>query len=323
MVRKRKAEVACRFYVKYGSCNDPHCLMEHQDKEPRREYHGWHVSWGQKGEGLQKVEFEATEPHVYRFVQESSSVNSSSDENLRTPVQQSRVEELQELEGADEFDVADWTRVLPALPKIFLKRPQELCDLPIVYTLGEDPWDRSVAAKEFITGLADDVFVSHEYRSYFTKLSNQLILECSNAESCASGTSAIYNRMMTVLSNICITTVQAEAPSRFLKKMLVSKSPEDYASKSPEDYASIDGTESLTSGWSFANCGLNPEQEAAAIACLTRVCTLVCGPHDTGKTTLLREVARQLIKHTRPNFTGNFSQIGANGQSNRAVDNIA
>ena len=222
MVRKRKAEVACRFYAKYGSCNDPHCALEHQDKEPRREYHGWHGSWGQKGEGLQKVEFEATEPHVYRFVQESSSVNSSSDENLqvtmRTPVQQSRVEELQELEGADEFDVADWTRVLPALPKNFLKRPQELCDLPIVYTLGEDPWDRSVAAKEFITGLADDVFVSHEYRSYFTKLSNQLILECSNAESCASGTSAIYNRMMTVLSNICITTVQAAAPSRFLKK---------------------------------------------------------------------------------------------------------
>jgi hypothetical protein len=120
MVRKRKAEVACRFYAKYGSCNDPHCAWEHQDKEPRREYHSWHGSWGQKGEGLQKVEFEATEPHVYRFVQEYSSVNSSSDENLqvtmRTPVQQSRVEELQELEGADEFDVADWTRVLPAFP---------------------------------------------------------------------------------------------------------------------------------------------------------------------------------------------------------------
>ena len=122
MVRKRKAEVACRFYAKYGSCNDPHCLLEHQDKEPRREYHSWHGSWGQKGEDLQKVEFEATEPHVYRFVQEYSSVNSSSDENLRTPVQQSRVEELQELEGADEFDVADWTRVLPALPKKLPKK---------------------------------------------------------------------------------------------------------------------------------------------------------------------------------------------------------
>ena len=177
MVRKRKAEVACRFYAKYGSCNDPHCALEHQDTEPRREDHGWHGSWGQKGEGLQDVEFEATEPHVYRFVQESSSVNSSSDENLqvtmRTPVQQNRVEEIQELEGADvsvvmenahEYDVADWTSVLPALPNNFLKRPRELCDLPIVYTLGADPWDRSVAAKEFIAGLADDVCFSHEYR---------------------------------------------------------------------------------------------------------------------------------------------------------------